>query len=45
MPSKLEEKFAEIRDEKNPGKLTELIIWENIGGSGMRAIMDALRVT
>lgn len=43
MPKKLEEKFAEIRDEKNPGKLTDIIIWEPIGSSGVRALANALR--
>lgn len=26
MPKKLEEKFAELRDDKNPGKLIDLIV-------------------
>lgn len=45
MPRKLEEKFLEIRDDKNPGKLTELILWEEAGPAGIRSIMDALRET
>ena len=45
MPRKLEETFLEIRDEKNPGRLGELILWEEVGPSGVRAIMDALRET
>ncbi len=43
MPRRLEEKFLEIRDEKNPGFLTELIIWEPIGPLGARAIGEALK--
>jgi hypothetical protein len=30
-------------DEKNPGFLTELIIWEPIGPLGARALGESLR--
>ena len=43
MPKKLEEKFSEIRDEKNPGILSDLVLWESIGPAGIKAISDALR--
>jgi Leucine Rich repeat len=45
MPKNLEEKFIEIRDEKNPGYLTEVVFWEYIGPDGIRALADALRDT
>jgi len=45
LPPKLEEKFSEIRDEKNPGKLTDLVIYEPVGSVGARAIMQAMRVS
>jgi Ran GTPase-activating protein (RanGAP) involved in mRNA processing and transport len=43
MPRKLEEKFMEIRDEKNPGTLSDLVVWDEIGPLGVRAIADALK--
>lgn len=45
MPRKLEEKFMEIRDEKNPGTLSDLVVWDEIGPLGVRAISDALKDT
>lgn len=45
MPKFLEDKFFEIRDEKNPGFLTELVFWEFLGADGTRALADALRDT
>ena len=45
MPKQLEEKFLEIREEKNPGFLTEVVFWEYLGPDGMRALADALRDT
>ncbi|OMJ68997.1 hypothetical protein SteCoe_33405 [Stentor coeruleus] len=45
MPKKLEEKFLEIRDEKNPGFLTEVVFWEYMGPDAIRALADALRDT
>lgn len=45
LPKKLEEKFLSIRDEKNPGFLTELVIFENVGILVLKAIADALRDT
>ena len=43
MPRRMIEKFNEIRDEKNPGTLTDLIIWEPIGPLGARAMGEALK--
>ena len=43
IPRRLLEKFDEIRDEKNPGKLTEVILWEYVGGMGIKAIFDSLK--
>jgi Leucine Rich repeat len=43
MPKKLAEKFVVIRDEKNPSDLNELVIWEEVGAEGMRALADALK--
>ena len=43
MPRKLAEKFLSIRDEKNPGDLNELNIWEEMGAEGMRCLADALK--
>ena len=45
MPKQLEEKFLEIRDEKNPGFLTEFIYWDVLEPEGIRALADALRDT
>lgn len=45
IPPKLEEKFSEIRDEKNPGKLTDLVIYDPVGPIGARVIMQSLRQT
>jgi hypothetical protein len=45
MPKQLEEKFLEIRDEKNPGFLTELVFWDVLEPEGLRALADALRDT
>lgn len=45
MPKSMEEKFLELRDEKEPGDLTEVIMWENVGSPGARALADALRET
>lgn len=43
MPRKLAEKFLVLRDEKNPSNLTELAIWEEMGGEGVSALADALK--
>jgi hypothetical protein len=43
MPRRMHEIFDEIRDEKNPGKLKEVILWEHIGGMGVKALFDAIR--
>jgi hypothetical protein len=43
MPRRLVEKFEEIRDEKNPGRLTEVILWEHMGPMGVKALFDSLR--
>ena len=43
MPRKLAEKFLLLRDEKSPGDLTELSVWEEMGSEGMRALADALK--
>ena len=43
MPRKMVEKFNEIRDEKNPGMLSDVIIWEPIGPLGARAMGEALK--
>ena len=45
IPRKLEEKFLEIRDEKSPGTLSDIVIWDPIGPLGIRAIADALKDT
>jgi len=45
MPKPLEEKFLEIRDEKNPGFLTEFVYWDVMEPEGIRALADALRDT
>ena len=45
MPKSLEEKFVDIRDEKDPKFLTEVVFWEYIGPDGIRALADALRDT
>jgi hypothetical protein len=43
MPAQLAQKFADLRDEKNPSELKEFSIWEQIGPEGMRAFFDTLR--
>ena len=45
IPKKLEEKFLEIRDEKSPGVLSDIVIWDEIGPLGVRAIAEALKDT
>ena len=45
IPKKVEEKFFEIRDEKNPGVLSDIVIWDEIGPLGVRAISEALKDT
>lgn len=45
IPRKLEEKFSEIRDEKNPGILSDIVVWDEIGPLGVRAIAEALKDT
>lgn len=43
MPRKLVEKFIILRDEKTPGNLEELALWDDIGPEGMKCLADALK--
>lgn len=44
MPRKLEEKFSDIRDEKNPKDFEVFSLWEDIGVECFRGIITAFTV-
>lgn len=43
MPKLMMEKFADLRDEKNPKNLNEVILWEDVGPEGISALFHAIR--